>query len=513
MSEWRARERESLVRRARPNLRVPVARTLPADLLTPVMLFRRLRASGREAFLLESVEGGETVARYTFLGAGPVARWVLRDGAATIERDGASARAAGLPLESLELFARRGDFAPDPELPPLASGAVGFLTYDAVRLFEEIPERHDREGAIPDGLFLLYDAVVAFDHPRQTVLLLTTLEPADAAAAPAEADRAVARLDTLQAIVLGPDPKAPARPARSTASPPPTFAPQAPRERFLQAVGVVKEAIASGEVYQCVLSQRWTARLEVDPFDVYRALRALNPSPYLYYLETHEATVLGSSPEMLVRCREGVVETRPIAGTTPRGKNSEEDARLAQALLEDPKERAEHVMLVDLARNDLGRIGEIGSVAVTRYASVEKFSHLQHLVSEVRARLASGKTAADALAACFPAGTLTGAPKIRAMELIDGLETCRRGVYGGAVGYFDAAGNCDLAIAIRTAVVERGLWRIQAGAGIVADSTPEKEYAEAETKAAALFRAIEVAAERFAETPAARQAPAKRRSR
>ena len=279
------------------------------------------------------------------------------------------------------------------------------------------------------------------------------------------------------------------------------------RDRFMEAVRVVQEAIASGEVYQCVLSQRWTARLRLDPFDVYRALRALNPSPYLYYLQTREASILGSSPEMLVRCRGSKVETRPIAGTAPRGATAEEDAWRAAALLADPKERAEHVMLVDLSRNDLGRVAEIGTVTVERYAEIEKFSHVQHIVSEVRARLAPGKTPADALAACFPAGTLTGAPKIRAMELIDGLEAKRRGIYGGAVGYFDAAGNCDLAIAIRTAVVEGGLWRIQAGAGIVADSVPEREYAEAESKAAALFRAIDLAREWFATPhPASRHA-------
>ena len=231
---------------------------------------------------------------------------------------------------------------------------------------------------------------------------------------------------------------------------------------------------------------------------MYRALRALNPSPYLYFLETREGTVLGSSPEMLVRCRGRQVETRPIAGTVSRGPTPEEDQALAQRLREDPKERAEHVMLVDLARNDLGRVCEIGSVEVVRYADVEKFSHVQHLVSEVRGRLREDAGPAEALAACFPAGTLTGAPKIRAMELIDALESCRRGLYGGAVGYFDAAGNCDLAIAIRTAVVEDGLWRVQAGAGIVADSIPEKEYAEAEAKAIALFRAIELAREWFA---------------
>jgi len=461
------------------------------------MLFSRMRAAGEESFLLESVEGGETVARYTFLGTRPSARWTLRDGVASVERDGKSARPPGLPLASLEALARKEPFVPDPDLPPLCSGAVGFLSYDAVRLFEEVPDRHAREGAIPDALFLLFDAVAAFDHPRQRLVLLTTLDLTDGGDAGAEADGAIARLDRLEALVHGgaAGPKAPSR--RAVPADDSGFQAAVPRERFLEAVGVIKEAIASGEVYQCVLSQRWTARLGIDPFAVYRALRALNPSPYLFYLETREATVLGSSPEMLVRCRGSRVETRPIAGTTARGATPEDDARLAAALLADPKERAEHVMLVDLSRNDLGRVCEVGSVAVPRYATVEKFSHVQHIVSEVRGRLAAGRSAADALAACFPAGTLTGAPKIRAMELIDGLEAKRRGIYGGAVGYFDAAGNCDMAIAIRTAVVEKGLWKIQAGAGIVADSVPEREYAEAESKAAALFRAIELAGDWF----------------
>ncbi len=493
MSNRRA-ERAEFLARARPGCCVPVARAFPSDLLTPVMVLSRMRAPGEESFLLESVEGGEAVARYTFLGTRPVARWTLRGGLASLERGGRGVRPAGLPLASLERLVRREPFATDPDLPPLAAGAVGFLSYDAVRLFEEIPERHARDGAIPDALFLLFDAVAAFDHPRQRLLLLTTLDLTEESDAGAETDRAIDRLDRLEGAVFA-APRAAAGP--STAGPTAAFESSMPRGRFLEAVGVVKEAIASGEVYQCVLSQRWTARLGLDPFDVYRALRALNPSPYLYYLETREATVLGSSPEMLVRCRGGEVETRPIAGTAPRGATPDEDARLADALLADPKERAEHVMLVDLSRNDLGRVCEIGSVAVARYAAVEKFSHVQHLVSEVRGRLAPGRTAADALAACFPAGTLTGAPKIRAMELIDGLEAARRGVYGGAVGYFDAAGNCDMAIAIRTAVVEKGLWRIQAGAGIVADSVPEREYAEAESKAAALFRAIDLAREWF----------------
>jgi anthranilate synthase component 1 len=265
------------------------------------------------------------------------------------------------------------------------------------------------------------------------------------------------------------------------------------RRGFLDAVLAAKEHILAGNIYQVVLSQRWTGRLDVDPFDVYRALRMLNPSPYLVYLETRDAVIFGSSPEMLVRCRGRAVETRPIAGTASRGATASEDAALSKNLLSDPKERSEHVMLVDLGRNDLGRVSAIGSVHVPRYAAVEKYSHVQHLVSEVHGTLAEGKTSLDALAACFPAGTLTGAPKIRAMEIIDALEGARRGVYGGAVGYLDAAGNLDMAIAIRTAVVVGGSCRIQAGAGIVADSVPEKEYAEVESKAQALFKAIETA--------------------
>ncbi len=483
-------ERRDFLSRAKPGECVPVARIFPSDCLTPVMLFRRMRRPGREAFLLESVEGGESVARYTFLGADPSARLSVRDGRTSLEAEGRLQVLDGPPLSALERLVCRSNFMTDPNLPPLARGAVGYLAYDAVRLFETIPERHPREGEIPDALFLLFDAVVAFDHPRQQVLLLTTIEGPEAEQAVSDA---IARLDRLETFLRAPDPPAPARAAED-----PRFVPVMARERFLDAVAATREAILAGDVYQAVVSQRWTARLEVDPFDVYRALRALNPSPYLYYLDTREASILGSSPEMLVRCRNGVVETRPIAGTVPRGQTPAEDERLATALLSDPKERAEHVMLVDLARNDLGRVCEIGSVRVARYAAVEKFSHVQHLVSEVRGRLRAGAGAGDALAACFPAGTLTGAPKIRAMELIDSLEAARRGLYGGAVGYFDSAGNCDLAIAIRTAVVEKGLWRVQAGAGIVADSIAEKEYAEAESKAAALFRSIELAQEWFA---------------
>jgi anthranilate synthase component 1 len=505
----RESERRNFLTRASVASVVPVARVFPSDTLTPVTLFRRMRRSGAECFLLESVEGGESIARYTFLGCAPVARLTIRGKTVEEERGGSRRAVKGGALPAVERLAVRAGFQEDPDLPPLSAGAVGFLAYDAVRLFEDIPDRHRREGGIPDGLFLLFESAVAFDHPRQRLLLLTNIGIARGRDKGKEVDAAIARLDRLEEFLRDDAPASPegksARAAKTAPAREPaarsrpgkavhdSFDPLVPKEKFLEAVERAKEAILAGDIYQVVLSQRWSAALEVDPFDVYRALRMLNPSPYLFYLETREASIFGASPEMLVRCRGREVETRPIAGTVGRGSTPGEDRALAAELLADPKERSEHVMLVDLARNDLGRVCEIGSVSVPRYATVEKYSHVQHLVSEVRGTLAAGKTAVAALAACFPAGTLTGAPKIRAMERIDELESARRGVYGGAVGYLDAAGNLDVAIAIRMAVVEKGVCRIQAGAGIVADSIPEKEYCEAESKAAALFRAVEMA--------------------
>ena len=477
-------ERERILAAARRDACVPVARAFPSDELTPVTLFKRMRASGKECFLLESVEGGETMARYTFLGCGPSARLTIRGADVFEESGGKSRRITESLFTALKRLIVRPGFTPDPDLPPLSSGAVGYLAYDAVRLFEKIPDRHPKDAAVPDGLFLLFQSVVAFDHPRQRLLLLTNLE------GESDVDAAIKRLDALEVFLWSDGEK---RVGGKPAPSPPPFVPLMSRRGFLDAVAEAKEHILAGNVYQVVLSQRWSGPLDVDPFDVYRALRMLNPSPYLFYLETREAVIFGSSPEMLVRCRGRSVETRPIAGTAPRGATAGEDAALGKQLLSDPKERAEHVMLVDLGRNDLGRVSSIGSVQVPRYAAIEKYSHVQHLVSEVRGTLAEGRTSLDALAACFPAGTLTGAPKIRAMEIIDALEGARRGVYGGAVGYLDAAGNLDMAIAIRTAVVVNGSCRIQAGAGIVADSQPEEEYAEVESKAQALFKAIEMA--------------------
>jgi anthranilate synthase component 1 len=468
-----------------------------------------MRRSGSECFLLESVEGGESIARYTFLGCGPVSRLTIRGRSVEEERAGSRRPIRKSALTGLERLVVRKGFESDPELPPLSAGAVGYLSYDAVRLFEAIPDRHLREKNIPDGLFLLFEAAIAFDHPRQRLLLLTNLGVERPAEKEKEVDAAIARLDRLEGFLMADGgrgrparARAPRRGSRSgvgnraassEASSEGAVKALMTKDAFLAAVGRAQEAILAGDIYQVVLSQRWETRLDVDAFDVYRALRMLNPSPYLFYLETREASIFGASPEMLVRCRGREVEMRPIAGTARRGESASQDRALAAALLADPKERAEHVMLVDLSRNDLGRVCEFGSVNVPRYAVVEKYSHVQHLVSEVRGTLAKGKTSADALAVCFPAGTLTGAPKIRAMEIIDELEAARRGVYGGAVGYLDSGGNLDVAIAIRMAVVAGGVCRIQAGAGIVADSVPEKEYEEAESKAAALFRAIDMA--------------------
>jgi anthranilate synthase component 1 len=471
---------------------VPVARELALPGSTPMDLFRRMRASGQECFLLESVEGGEAIARYTFLGVAPSARLTLHGRHVEIERDG-KRRGSRLPLlPALEALTRRDRFEADPDLPPFVGGAVGFLGYDAARVFEEIPDRHPREGRIPDALFLRFDSIVAFDRARGRLLATTAAEES-------EIKPAAARLDRLADFLSTPPTRGNGVGVREGFAV--GFAPVAPKEQFLGAVEAAKEAILAGEIYQVVLSQRWTAPLAVDPLDVYEALRELNPSPYLFYLQTREAAIFGASPEMLVRCRGRIAETRPIAGTIRRGATPDEDDVLTRRMLADPKERAEHVMLVDLGRNDLGRVCEIGSVEVARYAEVERYSHVQHLVSEVRGVLAPGKTSTDALASCFPAGTLTGAPKIRAMEIIDELEESRRGVYGGAVGYLDHSGDLDMAIAIRTAIVEGGICRIQAGAGIVADSIPENEYREAESKAQALFRAVEVAREPLTPAP------------
>ena len=442
----------------------------PADLTTPVALMRGLLAGDGPCFLLESVEGGDRVARWSFLGASPSGEISGRD------TD---------PFAALRALPRDEAASGEDDLPPFTGGAVGYAGYDAVRRLERLPATNPDPIGLPDAWFGIFDAVIAFDHVRHRLLFVTHAANGDEASARA-------RLKALEKRTLTRSDKTRPKPLS-----PLTFEESPPRAFYLAAVERAKEHIRAGDVFQVVLSRRWSAPFDGDPFAVYRALRSISPSPYQYFLRTPDGTIFGASPERLVRVAAApggaVVETIPLAGTRPRGATREEDLALEKELLADPKERAEHVMLVDLGRNDLGRVAKAGSVRVKDFFRVERYSHVMHIASRVTGVLAEGKDAVDALVATFPAGTLTGAPKIRAMEIIEDLEPVRRGAYGGTVGYLDFAGNLDVAIAIRTAVVANGTLHVQAGAGIVADSDPEAEATECENKARALMRAVEEA--------------------
>ncbi len=442
----------------------------PADLTTPVALMRGLLSGGGPCFLLESVEGGDRVARWSFLGASP---------------SGEISGRASDPFDALRTLPRHVTAAGGEDLPPFTGGAVGYVGYDAVRRLERLPDSKPDPIGMPDAWFGIFDAVIAFDHVRHRLLFVT-----HAGEGTGEDKRAFERLRDLQARATAtPVPTAPAP------SPSLSFEESLPLPSFLSAVERAKEHIRAGDVFQVVLSRRWSAPFTGDSFAVYRALRSLSPSPYQYYLRTPHGAIFGASPERLVHVAasagESTAETIPLAGTRPRGATREEDLAFERELVADPKERAEHVMLVDLGRNDLGRVAKAGSIRVKDFFHVERYSHVMHIASRVTGVLAPDKGAVDALTATFPAGTLTGAPKIRAMEIIEDLEPVRRGAYGGAVGYLDFAGNLDVAIAIRTAVVANGTMHIQAGAGIVADSDPESEATECENKARALMRAVE----------------------
>ncbi len=482
---------------------IPVTRELLADTLTPVAAYLRLREAGSPTFLLESVEGGERVGRYSFLGAGSFRRISAVGGRTEVRsRDGELIRAEDRSFFDVlrdEMEAFRA--VPVAGLPPFTGGAVGYIGYDAIRLIERIPDRHQREGSMPDALFELHATVVAFDRAHHRILLITNVHLGDDGR-PDDAridelwEEAQQRLDLLEEAILHPvaGEEAPGRvpelpPRRITDD----MRSNCTREEFEGAVRRAKEYIAAGDAFQIVLSQRFEKETSVDPFAVYRLLRALNPSPYLFFFEFDDAAVFGSSPEILVRVQDRRMTVRPIAGTRRRGATEEEDAGLEEDLLRDEKELAEHRMLVDLGRNDVGRVARFGTVSLPQYLAVERYSHVMHIVSRVEGELRDGLTALDAFKAGFPAGTVSGAPKIRAMEIIDELEPTRRGVYSGAVGYLDFAGNLDTGIAIRTFVFHGGRAVVQAGAGIVADSVPEHEYFETIHKATALYEAIRLA--------------------
>lgn len=470
---------------------IPVYREILADMETPVSAFCKID-DHRSAFLLESISGGEKWARYSFLGVGSGRAFRCRRHQFEILEDGRPVESgySSNPLQELKRFLSPYRPVSIPGLPRFYGGAVGYLGYDMVRHVEALPEQNPEEIGAWESWFLITETLLIFDNMQQKIKVVSNVHLRDGDDPDASYDEAVARIDRMVALLRKPLPE---RPAAVKHLDVPELQSNFSRADFEAAVERCKDYVRAGDVIQVVLSQRFSGRLSADPFDVYRALRTINPSPYMFYLQFDDTRVIGASPEVLVRKEGDHVEVRPIAGTRPRGKTPEEDLRLEEELLADPKERAEHIMLVDLGRNDLGRVCTTGSVRVDELMVVERYSHVMHIVSNVSGRLLPGQDALDVFAATFPAGTLSGAPKIRAMEIIEELEPVRREIYGGAVGYISFDGNMDLAIAIRTLVARKDTIHLQAGAGIVADSDPAAEYEETVNKAMGVKLAVEMA--------------------
>ena len=463
---------------------IPVYTTILADTETPVSVWMKLFRNDRYSFLLESVSGEEQVTRYSFIGGNPFLTFTARGRSWKIE--GAEKKnGSGEPIAALRSIFGRYTVAPVEGLPRFAGGAVGYFSYDSVRLSEDIPDANPKADPLDDLFFGFYRDIIAFDNKEHRLVLISNILLGGTPDVATEYNRAVEKIDVMRKL-LGQSLPANSIDIRPKGQPVSNVA----REVFEGAVERCKEYINAGDIFQVVLSQRFTVEVEADPFDLYRILRVVNPSPYMYFLRQGDASVIGASPEMLVRVEDGTVEVRPIAGTCRRGENDAEDQKLIEKLLADPKERAEHIMLVDLGRNDVGRVSEPGSVRVADMMHIEKYSHVMHIVSNVEGDLKKDKDIFDAFFSCFPAGTLSGAPKIRAMEIIDEQEVVKRGLYGGALGYIDFSGRMDTCIVIRTIVYHDGRALIQAGAGIVADSVPSREYQETVEKATALFTAI-----------------------
>ena len=469
-----------------------------ADLETPVATYLKLAHGKPNAFLLESVEGGATRGRYSIVGMAPDLVWRCRDGRAELNRNALAAPHAFVPeaapaLDSLRAVLAETRMALPPGVPPMCGGLFGYLGYDMVRLMERLPDLNPDTLGLPEAMMLRPTLFAVFDTVRDELTLAAPVYPRPGVPAAQAWEQAQGRIADAQAALARPLP----RPAPPVALPPPEPVGNMDRAAFEAMVARMKEYIAAGDIFQGVPSQRFSAPFGLPPFALYRALRRINPAPFLFFLDFGGFCIVGSSPEVLVRLRDGIVTIRPLAGTRPRGATVEEDQRLEAELLADPKERAEHLMLLDLGRNDVGRVSALGTVRVTESFTIERFSHVMHISSNVEGKLADGLDALDALVGGFPAGTLTGAPKIRAMEIIEELEPVRRGLYGGCIGYFAPDGTMDTCIGLRTAVVKDGAMHVQAGGGVVADSTPAAEYEESRQKARALFRAAEEAV-RFA---------------
>lgn len=485
-------DKDEFRKRAEVGNLVPVYREVLADMETPVSAFKKIAEGASHAFLLESVEGGERVARFSFLGCDP--HLILRSKGRYVElirggkRECVDLEDGQDPLDILKTEMNRLNWSADTTLPRFCGGAVGYIGYDMIRFFEDLPDTTSDDLDVPDCVFAFTDTLLIFDHARHRIRVLANARIEDD---PDEAYcDAIAKIERLVARLRAPIEHRERAAQSSDVKIGSNFS---SKEDFEHAVEHCKEYIASGDVIQVVLSQRFSTPVSADPFDVYRALRSINPSPYMYYLSFGETKLIGSSPEILVTADNGVVRTRPIAGTRPRGTTDEEDRRLAEELLADNKERAEHIMLVDLGRNDIGRVCDYGSVVVDELMAIERYSHVMHIVSNVRGTLNADKDQFDVIRAAFPAGTVSGAPKVRAMQIIDELEPTRRGTYAGAIGYFSYSGNMDSCITIRTILMHNNTAYVQAGAGIVADSVPESEYQETVNKATAMLKAIEMA--------------------
>ncbi len=476
---------------ARSCTAVPVSRMSLADTVTPVSVFMKIRKDAVCPFLLESVEGGSQLARYSFIGKNPYQVFRFQDGQGVLTRaDGTEERLGGDYYGTLSKLTRALKEPELPDLPRLTGGAVGYSSYDTVRQTEHLPDVPEDDLSLPDAVWAFYDKIYAFDHVKHRIVLIKTVftEGLDDDGLKSAWESARTELAEMEAGL-----KAPESGATKLEMLQDDIESNISRDQFCAMVDKAREYIYEGDIFQVVLSQRFKSRFRGDRFMLYRALRMVNPSPYLFFLDFDDYALVGSSPEVLVSVQEGITKVLPIAGTRPRGKTTADDLAYEQDLLADEKEVAEHIMLVDLGRNDLSRICSPGTVKLSRNQDIERYSHVMHIVSEVTGELSDDAEPADALRHCFPAGTVSGAPKVRAMEIIDELEPVKRGPYAGAVGYFDFSGNMDTCIAIRTMVATRDSVYIQAGAGIVADSKPENEYQETRNKAGALFEALKVA--------------------
>jgi anthranilate synthase component I len=480
---------------------IPVYRELLADLETPVSAFMKIN-SGDYAYLLESVEGGEKIGRYSFLGNNP--SLILRSKGQCIEiikKQGKTFAKTTIenpagPLAEIKKIIKQYKFVNVEGLPRFCGGLVGYLSYDTVRFLENIPDNNPDDLKLYDAVFILTDTILIFDHVRHKIKIVSNvhIEDSNKTAKSAKQLEAIYAQSLSKIDALAKTLQKPLKVVKPKISKQPFVVnSNTTKKAFKAAVNKAKEYIHAGDIIQTVISQRFSVKVDVPPFDIYRSLRIVNPSPYMYYLKFGDTQLIGSSPEIMVRCENNIAELRPIAGTRKRGKSEQEDAALAVELLRDPKEIAEHIMLVDLGRNDLGRVCQYGSVKVNELLTIEKYSHVMHIVSDVQGTLSKGKDGFDLLGAAFPAGTVSGAPKIRAMEIIDELETVRRGAYAGCIGYFSFSGNLDTCITIRTIVLKNKIAYVQAGGGIVADSVPENEYQESVNKAKALIKSIEIA--------------------